>query len=305
MQKFTMLRFISLLFISNTVFAYGPGDLDNDGEITILDLTTTISIILDELVEPTEYQLFAADPNFDDAIDILDLVQMVTAVQGLIPLPQYPERVLFVGNSYTAYNGGIDVLLTNLVESTHPGLSLTAQRQAPGGSSFESHWNNLTTRQLITFGSWDIVVLQEQSTRPISDPELMYEYGTLLDSIIIGSSAQTVFFMTWARSFDPEMIEGLSEAYSYLGILLEAAVAPVGLAWAEIVENNPDINLYTGDGSHPNSYGTYLTGCVFYSLIYQRSPEGLEYSNNVEMTAAEQSLLQRTAWEIVDDYVEW
>ena len=55
------------------------GDLNSDGIIDVLDLVTTINIIMD-LIDPTSTQLFAGDINSDGIIDILDVVQLVNII---------------------------------------------------------------------------------------------------------------------------------------------------------------------------------------------------------------------------------
>ena len=57
------------------------GDLNNDGIIDVLDLVTTINIIMD-LIEPSSTQQFAGDINSDGIIDILDVVQLVNIILG-------------------------------------------------------------------------------------------------------------------------------------------------------------------------------------------------------------------------------
>ncbi len=55
------------------------GDLNDDGIIDVLDLVTTINIIMD-LIEPNSSQLFTGDINSDGIIDILDVVQLVNMI---------------------------------------------------------------------------------------------------------------------------------------------------------------------------------------------------------------------------------
>ena len=62
----------------------------------------------------------------------------------------------------------------------------------------QSYYNTASTINLIQDGIWDVVVLQEQSTRPIDNPNLFYQYANLLDEVITCSGAKTIFFMTWA-----------------------------------------------------------------------------------------------------------
>jgi lysophospholipase L1-like esterase len=71
--------------------------------------------------------------------------------------------------------------------------------------------------------------------------------------------------MTWGyREGDPGNYPGdtftamqlrLAEGYSELGTELSAPVAPVGLAWAEALQREPALDLWDGDGEHPNAAG--------------------------------------------------
>jgi len=60
----------------NSSCVYILGDVDNDGSITVIDLTLIVDIIIEELT-PSEYQLFAGDFIQDGTINILDVVEMV------------------------------------------------------------------------------------------------------------------------------------------------------------------------------------------------------------------------------------
>ena len=51
-------------------------------------------------------------------------------------------------------------------------------------------------------------------------------------------------------------------------------MAPVGLAWSRVVRERPELDLFSPDGSHPNSLGSYLAACVIYSTVTGRSAEG-------------------------------
>jgi hypothetical protein len=60
-----------------------------------------------------------------------------------------------------------------------------------------------------------------------------------------------------------------------------------------VVGKHPELDLWQGDGSHPNSYGTYLAACVFYAVIFQESPEGFTYY--AELTEEVANTLQTAA----------
>jgi len=64
-------------------FEYGEfngliGDLNQDGEINILDIVRLANIILGD--EPSEYELWAGDLNMDGNLDILDIVMIINLI---------------------------------------------------------------------------------------------------------------------------------------------------------------------------------------------------------------------------------
>ena len=64
------------------------------------------------------------------------------------------KRVLFIGNSLTFWNQGVDVMVKKLV----PGVE--TKRVAVGGATLETLWNN-DEAKLACADNQDVVVLQE------------------------------------------------------------------------------------------------------------------------------------------------
>jgi hypothetical protein len=79
---------------------------------------------------------------------------------------------------------------------------------------------------------------------------------------------------------------------------------PVGYAWWTVRKQNPDIDLWQADGSHPNKNGTYLAACVFYAAIFRESPERLANSAQIPAKTA-QALRAIAARIVLDDPGEW
>ena len=55
-------------------------DVCFDSIINILDIIQIVNIILGANLNPTDYELWAADLNQDDNIDILDIVLIVNMI---------------------------------------------------------------------------------------------------------------------------------------------------------------------------------------------------------------------------------
>lgn len=251
--------------------------------------------------------LFASDMiiNKTDGTQDVIAIEDIESIEFSSGAVEFPASVLFIGNSYTYANTGMDTCLRDFVSAAHPDWNFSTDDVTMGGATLEMHYNNQNTLDTITEGRWDYVVLQEQSTRPVDNPELMYEYGALLDSVITESGAETALFMTWARAYDPEMIEDLALAYNTLGEQINGMVCPVGRAWQNSLEQNPELVLHLADDSHPNVWGTYLSVCVFYACFFGESPEGVDYVNSPNITNEDREFLQSIAWETVLDYNPW
>lgn len=227
--------------------------------------------------------------------------------------PMERTRVLFIGNSYTFYND-LPGMFAELARSG--GHKVDVAMRAEPGWTLARHAEAGATLEMIQQESWDYVVLQEQSVHPSVAQEReqhMYPAVRLLDSKISGSGAATILFMTWGRR------DGLAEAghkdfdamqtqlhAGYMGIAIElgAMVAPVGLAWQNGIAQDPQLELWEGDGSHPSELGSYLAACVLYATIFRQSPEGVAYMTG--LPAATGQFLQTVAAEtVLEDAERW
>jgi len=225
-------------------------------------------------------------------LSVLSALVLASCSPGLGRDSQTTARILFIGNSYTFFNSGIDHELEGLAPSVF------ATSLAKAGYSLEDHWNDDETMAMIQDGPWDYVVLQEQSQRPVLDPVAFLFFARALDGAIRDSGAQTILLMTWER---PDSASGgvtsmgLAIAYDQVGEDLGVKVAPVGLAFARSGMERPDLVLYSADG-HPTIHGTYLAACVLYGLIFGETPLGNSYTGS-SITANDATHLQEVASE--------
>ncbi len=205
------------------------------------------------------------------------------------------RRILLVGNSHTYFNGGVDTHLQALINVAHPEWNAVVDAQTMGGYTLENHYNDQNTLEAIANGDWDLVFLQEQSSRPMNDPNLFYAYCDSLHSVIAESGALTGFYMTWAWRNNPEMYEPIRDAYNYIGAYLDALVAPAGVAYYNNNQQPHPLDLYYTDNYHPSLYGTYLVACLMLAKIWNINPVGNTYfPEGIDQVSAE--YLQNLAW---------
>lgn len=223
-----------------------------------------------------------------------------------------PIKVLFIGNSYT-YVNDLPWWIQQLAASAKETRSLETEMVVFGGASLKSHWNSGKALRQIRAKRWDYVVLQEQSTLPITNPQEMYKYARLFNTEIKQVHAQTLFYLTWARQNRPETQQILTNAYITIARELKAKVAPVGIAWQKIRAANPNLHLYYSDQSHPSPIGSYVAACVFYTILYEKNPLGLsrdlyssrfntpEEGHNIKLellSKTDAETIQSVVWEV-------
>ncbi|ADO68041.1 SGNH/GDSL hydrolase family protein [Stigmatella aurantiaca] len=199
------------------------------------------------------------------------------------PAPR-PLRVLFIGNSYT-YNNNLPALLEGLARSATPPLRVQTRAIARAGVRLQQHWDRGEALAALRQGSWDYVVLQEQSTlglrlidgrHVVNDPELTFHpYARRFAEEARKVGAQPLFLLTWARRNTPESQAQLTQAYMSVARDLGAPIVPAGLAWSRIRQEFPELVLYHPDGSHPSPAGSYLTAVSLYATLTGNSPVGL------------------------------
>lgn len=262
-----------------------------------------------------------------------------------------PIEVLFVGNSFThgkylpvlQYNnqnnpGGITDLNYGLPPSNpryesdpdepgpwggipgifamfakEAGLDYQVSIEAVSGQSlkFQANPANLAT-PVIYQSKWDVVVLQELSTRPVpadrdgNEKAFLEAVFTLEENIHAQNPNCDVYlYQTWATAsttYPPgepyfgqpietmgnDLFVGYSTAVQ-LGA--NCQVSPVGNAWLRTIElgiavRNPylsypdnQIDLWGQDHKHPSIYGSYLNALVLFASITGVDPRHLGYEN--------------------------
>lgn len=205
------------------------------------------------------------------------------------------KKYLFIGNSFT--------LVNNL-----PNMFLKLSKQAPGktqvyvsargSASFNSHDHSEYTTDLIGSQNWTGIIMQEQSMFLAQQPYMYYRSIPYLRNLFNKSkynTKQIILFETWGYrggdlSYDFndnyfKMQERLNNGYSNSLqelLLLDnpnnvtITIAQVGETWkvAYPVFKN---KLWGNDYMHPGKHGTYLSACVFYKLLHNKSPVGNKF----------------------------
>lgn len=187
-------------------------------------------------------------------------------------------NVLFIGNSYTHYNG-MPQLLESIADSqTSPSYTVRTEYITQDGATLKQHWKNKNAAAKITNGTWHYVVLQEQSTAMLYEDraEESYTHMHKFNEIIKQAGARTILYVTWPRKPGHPLYE--QHALDYKGMEYHinsrshqmAKQLGMGLIytsgiWKEALRQN--MSMYTADGSHPSLYGSYFIALKLYKYM--------------------------------------
>lgn len=230
-----------------------------------------------------------------------------------------PQRILFIGNSYTGVNKLPDVFL-EVVKSA--GRREPAVKSAtPGGQTLHQQLTQAPSLALIEEGGWDVVVLQGQS----QEPAVAEKDATVRDHFVKGAAelckrirakspkARIYFYETWARYADywgaaakkgpdvgadpKEMQFRLRKWYGFVALSNQATVVPCGDAWELNYASPKPVRLHTKDHSHPEFVGTYLNALIFFGKIYDVKAPTPKWTGKVD--EAEAKLMQGYAAQVL------
>jgi hypothetical protein len=204
-------------------------------------------------------------------------------------------RILFIGNSYTARNQ-LPRLVADLAAAAAHARRVHTEAVVAGGASLRRHWNAGIAQRALTNGTWDFVVLQEQSTLPLKNPQRYHDNVRLFVGAIAAHGARTALYLTWSRRTAPDTQDAITDAVRRIAAEVKALVVPVGCAWQRAGREMPELQLYVEDGSHPSAAGSFLAACVFHVALFDEAVSGDAVADALRLDRALARKLQAIAW---------
>jgi hypothetical protein len=216
-------------------------------------------------------------------------------------------RILFLGNSFTFYND-MPHMLHELAAEDPGAPAVFAVARVRGSWALEGATDDKGFVSLVNEIDWDAVVLQERSWYLAESQDWwMQETFPSADDLrrkIAAGGDPGFLFETWgyrngmANRDSYDWMQGrLEDGYERLGARLGMDVVPVGTAWSAVRKLRPRLDLWDGDGAHPNRAGSYLAACVFYARLTGRDPTRSRFTAGLD--PADARLIQETAYAAV------
>ena len=210
-----------------------------------------------------------------------------------------PLNILFVGNSYTYYNDMPTKLFAPIARAAGYTVNVTALTE--GGHHLWEYASELDTMgaQLhallgkSTGKKFDIVILQEQSNTPISNPRRFYSGVRDVCAMVKAhnADAEIVLYATWGYQAGhenltkygkntQEMEMKLRAAYTAIGEEMGLQVAYAGAGMTYALEHS-SVGLYNADRTHPSLAGSAIAAWTIFSTIFRVHPDTVTYTGDI------------------------
>lgn len=229
-----------------------------------------------------------------------------------------PVKVLFIGSSYTAT---YDVPGTFKKLSEEAGKEVIVDKYAAGGVYLEQLAERDQVKNKISLDQWDYVIFQGgciNAAYPTMIKYILpsYPYHPILPALIKLNNmvknnhpeSKSVYMMPWAFKDGMLWVAGQTDDYfdmqekiynNTLEFLdeLDLIITPVGWVWNSVMEERPEIELFSRDYNHQSKKGTYLTVCTIYVTIFKERLDNVSFYN--DLLVEEVYYMQETASNIV------
>jgi len=223
--------------------------------------------------------------------------------------PNDTIRVFFLGNSFTAANNLPEMVRQLAVNA---GIPVFIDSYTPGGQFSLNFIQTPLVFEKFHSQPWDYVVMQDNQGAFVNAvPYIAQNYIDanlqLYDSVIAANPCcKMVWFAGWALEGGVYVgdntiscIQRILGNVVYLNSFVNEIVAPIGEAWISSLNEQPAIDLYSSDGTHPSPEGSFAAAAVIFSAIFKTDPAGINYNGGI--TPANAQYLRTTGYEVVTD----
>ncbi len=224
-----------------------------------------------------------------------------------------PKTGLYVGNSFSYYNCGVNGYVRGLAKEAKKDWLARMITISSGRLSYHPVAEYMAKHPMDNYDKntpkFDIVFLQGQSAEPYAAKGAANykEFFAQHVKTVRDAGAEPVAVITWALKDKPEQTKMLADAIITEANQHDVLAVPVGLAFAESLKNRPDLILHDDDKRHPSAAGSYLYGAMLYSVLFKESPEGNAFRGGCAkpLSDADALYLQQTAWKVTKEFYGW
>ena len=245
--------------------------------------------------------IYSGTFNHGQAVDIytfnnseaqkFTLEKMTENYSPVLPKDKHYD-ILFIGNSFTWYHQMSIYRFYNI--ATAGGYDVSVKLIEHGGATLSQYVSGSYATEAanaINSGKYEYVVLQEQSTTPLTNPSGFHSAVKTLTNMVRQKGGEVVLYQTWG--FHPShgttqsygsvgnMEMALRNSYDAIGYDVGAIMANVGKAFTTVYNaHGLNINLWlAADLYHPSEIGSTLAAYTIFASIFRADPRiGIDHT---------------------------
>ena len=221
------------------------------------------------------------------------------------PIPNPPglgagARVLFIGNSLTQVND-VPGMVRTLAAAA--GLGWLVDVQLSGGASLQDQWERGQVQAKIRGSHWDAVVLQQGPSSLAESRANLREWTGMYDELARQAGGHSALYMVWPERSRFAWFDRVRDSYALAARDVDGWFLPAGQAWRAAWEDEPELQLYGGDGFHPTVAGSWAAALTIFGGLSAHSLAGLPAPVGMDSSTAER--LRRAAAEALERYGDY
>ena len=221
------------------------------------------------------------------------------------PIPNPPglgagARVLFIGNSLTQVND-VPGMVRTLAAAA--GLGWFVDVQLSGGASLQDQWERGQVQAKIRGSHWDAVVLQQGPSSLAESRANLREWTGTYDELVRQAGGHSALYMVWPERSRFAWFDRVRDSYALAARDVDGWFLPAGQAWRAAWEDEPELQLYGGDGFHPTVAGSWAAALTIFGGLSAHSLAGLPAPVGMDSSTAER--LRQAAAEALERYGDY
>lgn len=224
-------------------------------------------------------------------------------------LPEAEIRILFVGNSLTAFNN-LPGLVATIARAA--GRDVEALGRVAPNFSLEEHWHSGAVQQIRELRP-DIVVFQQGPSSLDESRRHLLAWTDSFAPLLREVGATPAYLMVWPETARLHAFDAVRDNYKAAAERAGGIFIPAGEAWRPLVpgaalERVDGPNPYGPDGFHPSFEGSVLAALTAVRALFGESVSGLPATMvpgdgrnpDIRLDPAVAEVLQRLADEAVE-----
>lgn len=184
------------------------------------------------------------------------------------------RRILFVGNSLTAFNS-MPGMVVALAESAKVSPLPLADLDWHPDFALIDHLITGEPQPLIANGHYDVVVLQQGPSSVEINRDSLRLWTKMFAPLIRAGGGVPTLLSVWPTIDRQVDFDRATESYRLAATDVNGTLVPGGEVWRAAWRRDPTLQFYAADGLHPSALGSYAVALSVVGMLYERSAVGL------------------------------